>query len=60
MNLYRIFRFGLASELVGVTEVDCLSDECAVAEMACSRHAAPALELWQGPRLLARTSFSYS
>jgi hypothetical protein len=60
MNLYRIFRFGLASELIGVTEVDCLSDECAVAEMACSRHAAPALELWQGPRLLVRTSFSYS
>jgi len=60
MNLYRIFRFGLASELIGVTEVDCLSDEYAVAEMACSRHAATALELWRGPRLLMRSSFSYS
>jgi len=56
VNPYRIFRFGLASELIGTTEVDCQTDECALKEMTAARHAAPALELWQSGRLLARTA----
>lgn len=54
MKIYRIFRFGLASELIGATEVDCHTDDCARAEMSAARHAAPALELWHGGRLLLR------
>ncbi|WP_313005371.1 hypothetical protein [Brevundimonas sp.] len=56
MNIYRIFRFGLASELIGAAEVDCQTDECALTEMSAARHAAPALELWHGRRLLLRTA----
>lgn len=55
MSAYRIYHFGLAGELVATAEVDCLSDDCAVAELAAARHAAPAVELWHGERLLKRT-----
>lgn len=54
MKIYRIFRFGLASELIGATEVDCHTDDCARAEMSAARHAAPALELLHGGGLHLR------
>lgn len=60
MKNYQIFRFGLASELIGITQLICQSDEDAIAEMSSARHAASALELWRGADLLMRSTISRS
>ncbi|MET4682613.1 hypothetical protein [Brevundimonas faecalis] len=57
MIVYHIYQFGLASELIGAPSLACSSDEGAIAEMNSNRYAAPALELWQGQRLLVRKHY---